>query len=144
MDKLSKILSGTKSDLFNIILNWEKITGVSNREIMIPGLLKNKILYVAVPNGMVAKTAVRFKHQITENINRCIGKNAVRDLVFTVDSSRFAGLEQKKPETEEKKPPISKKECAKKTENFEKQGISPSLAQTMAEIELLLKRDQEG
>ena len=143
MNRISQIIADTKNALFKILLNWEKIAGSSNRDIMIPFQLKSKVLSVAVPNGMVEKTASRFKEHIIENINRHIGKDSVTGIKFYIDTSKFTGVKKKEPEKAESREPVSKKEVLKKAAEIEKTGIAGSLAQTLAEIELLLKRDQK-
>lgn len=143
MNRISQIIADTKNALFKILLNWEKIAGSSNRDIMIPFQLKSKVLSVAVPNSMVEKTASRFKENIIENINRHIGKDSVTGIKFSIDTSKFTGVKKKESEKAEVREPVSKKEVLKKAAEIEKTGIAGSLAQTLAEIELLLKRDQK-
>jgi hypothetical protein len=139
-DRLSRIISETNNTLMTILLNWEKIAGKTNREIMIPFELRNKVLLVAVPNGMVAKTVVRFKEQMIGNINRQIRKNAVSEIKFFVDTARFGNVEIAEPAQTERKIEISKTDITKKTKELQKQGISEHLAETLAEIELLIEK----
>lgn len=139
-DRLSRIISETKSTFLTILLNWEKIAGKTNREIMIPFELRNKVLLVAVPNGMVAKTVVRFKEQMISNINREIRKNVVSEIKFFVDTARFGNVEIPEPAQPVKKVELSKTDITKKTKELQKQGISENLAQTLAEIELLIEK----
>jgi hypothetical protein len=143
MNRISQIIADSKNALFKILLNWEKIAGSSNRDIMIPFQLKSKVLSVAVPNSMVEKTASRFKEHIIDNINRHIGKDSVTGIKFSIDTSKFTGVKKKEPEKEEVREPVSKKEVSKKAAEIEKTGVAGSLAQTLAEIELLLKRDRK-
>jgi hypothetical protein len=140
INRLSRIISGTKNTFMTILLNWENIAGKTNREIMIPFELRNKVLFVAVPNGMVAKTAVRFKEQMIGNIHRETGKNHVSDIKFMVDTSRFGSSGHKEYEQPETKIEISKSELSKKIKELQKQGISEHLAGTLAEIELLIEK----
>jgi len=139
-NRLSRIISETKSTFLTILLNWEKIAGKTNREIMIPFDLKNKVLLVAVPNGMVAKTVVRFKEQMIGNINREIRKSAVSEIKFFVDSARFGNVEIAEPAQTERKIEISKTDLSRKIKELQKQGISEHLAGTLAEIELLIEK----
>ena len=140
INRLSRIISETRNIFMTILLNWENIAGKTNREIMIPFDLKNKVLLVAVPNGMVAKTVVRFKDQMINNINREIRKNSVSEIKFFVDTARFGNIEIKEMPRAEEKIEISKSELSKKIKELQKQGISEHLAGTLAEIELLIEK----
>ncbi len=140
--KISGIISdGIKNPLFHILMSWGKIAGPSNRDIMVPVQFKNKELTVVVPNGMVAKTALRFKKKIIENIIRLTKIMEVKDIKFVIDSALFN--EQDSPaETKKEVKKICDKKTSERKKHLVKMGISPSLAESFAQIEQLLEKTE--
>ncbi|MGI6395591.1 MAG: DciA family protein [bacterium] len=144
-NKLSEIIPCSKNTFTSILLKWGDIAGKTNREIMIPLEFKNKVLTIGVPNGMVSKTALRFKKQMIENISRQVKKNSVLDLKFVIDASKFPSqIKEEKEHPGKVKIEISKEELSKKTEEIIKLGVSSNLAKTFAEIELLKDKREKN
>jgi len=139
MKKVSEIVTSSKRVLFNIILNWSEIVGNSNRDIMILFQIKNKVLSVAVPNGMVAKTVARLKGTVIEKINSLVRKKAILDISFVVSPSRFPDQIKRAQAASPQKISVPSAEIRKRAAEMKKNGLSDSLAETFAEIELLLK-----
>lgn len=143
MKSVSQILGSEKNTLLKLIINWTEISGNSNRELMIPVEIKENILIIAVPNGMVAKSFARFKHQILINLDKVLRKNTISDIRFHVDPSRF---KDKAPEPliiTDHVPEISESELLAKKLEIESRGISSQLSETMARIELTWQKKKK-
>ncbi len=140
MKNISKIIDCETGDSFSkIIMNWTKITGNSNRDIMMPLKISNGTLVIAVPNGMVSKAAVRFKKKILENILNIAGSSGINDLKFVIDPKSF-NIKRSEEKPEKKIIEISPEETAQKKKQLEEMGISPELSETFAKIELLWEK----
>lgn len=144
MKSVSQILGSEKNTILKLIINWTEIAGVSNRELMIPAEIKDGILMIAVPNGMVAKTFARFKYQLLSNLGRVIKNINVSDIKFIIDPSRF---KEKTDRTENQGSPVvelSEQEILEKKKEIESKGITPSMAESMAKIELLWQKKKKN
>ena len=140
MKNISKIIDIKQSKPFSkIIMNWTKITGTSNRDIMMPLRISKEILVIAVPNGMVAKTAARFKKKILENILNIIGFCGINDLKFVIDYKSF-NIKKTDEKPQKKAIEICPVETSEKKKQLEKMGVSPELSETFAQIELLWEK----
>ncbi|HDT11626.1 MAG TPA: DUF721 domain-containing protein [bacterium] len=139
MDKFSKVLNKAMAKPFSrIVMNWSKIAGQSNRDIMMPLELRKGVLYIAVPNGMVAKAASRFKKKIIENITGIIGVSSLNDIKFKIEPALFKNKTKTPPvKTKKKTVKICDKKTAEKKEQLLKLGISSDLAEIFAQIEQL-------
>jgi hypothetical protein len=135
MKDISKIIQSKKKDPFiALIMNWSKIAGTNNREIMMPRRITDNVLVIAVPNGMVLKAAARFKKKIIDNIYKTIGVSGIKDIKFTVDFSSFKKLPEIE-KTEKRRFNICAEKVDKRRKELEKEGISPELSETFAQIE---------
>lgn len=143
MARVSQILNSCRNNLLKLVINWSEIAGASNREIMIPSEIQRHTLIIAVPNGMVAKTFVRFKPQLISNVNRFLNNNGISDIRFTVDASRFK-KEEKKSEKKQEEIKLSPEDIAMKRKELEAKGISAELSESMAKIELIWQQKKQN
>jgi hypothetical protein len=142
MDNFSKALDNSVTKPFSkIVINWSRIAGPSNREIMMPVELKKGVLTIAVPNGMVIKAAARFKQKIIDNIIRITGFAGLTDIKFSIDPKYFKSTPEKK-KIEKETIKICEEETAKIKEKLVKEGISSQLAETFAQIEQLWEKGE--
>jgi hypothetical protein len=107
---------------------------------MIPTDIKEKTLIIAVPNGMVAKTFVRFKNQLLSNISNIVRNSGISDIRFVVDISRFKEKKPVRTDNSKTAPELSPEEILMKKNELESKGISPSIAESMARIELIWQK----
>ncbi|HRZ79971.1 MAG TPA: DciA family protein [bacterium] len=143
MKRVSEVLSSERNSLLKILINWTEICGISNRELMIPVEIKDSSLVIAVPNGMVAKSFARFKHQILINLDKVLKKHSVSDIKFTVDPARFREKQPSPSNDTVAIPEISPEELLAKKLEIESRGISPALSGSMAKIELLWQKKEK-
>ncbi|HNW83104.1 MAG TPA: DciA family protein [bacterium] len=140
MKRVSQILGSEHSTILKLIINWTEIAGVSNRELMIPVDIRDRTLIIVVPNGMVAKTFVRFKNQLLSNIGNIVRNSGISDIKFIVDTTRFKEKKPVKTDPENIAPDLSPEEILKKKHELESKGISPAIAESMARIELIWQK----
>ena len=98
---------------------------------------------IAVPNGMVAKSFARFKHQLLINLDKVLKKHSVSDIKFVVDPSRFREKQPSPLNDAVSIPEISPEELLAKKLEIESRGISPALSGSMAKIELLWQKKEK-
>lgn len=140
MPKLDKILNSSGNAFFKIMINWTRIAGKSNREIMRPVRVSKGILFIAVPNSMVLKTVKRFQAAILMNIYETVKSSNVKEIKFFSDPSKFKESAIKAKPQKAEPVILDENEVKKRNEELLKMGIDGSLSETMAQIDFILKK----
>lgn len=144
MTQLKNILNDSGNTFFKLLVNWTAIAGKSNREIMKPNRITKKVLYVAVPNNMALKIVRRLEPEILKNVQVFSGKTSVKEIRFFSDPSKFPDIAEKTKKTAHKPTKLDNNEVEFRSSQLKELGIDSSLSRTMAEIDLILKKQKEN
>jgi len=144
MAQLKKILNDSRNTFFKLLINWTAIAGRSNREIMKPNRITKQILYVAVPNNMALRIVRRLEPEILKNVQAFSGKTSVKEIRFFSDPSKFPDVAKKTRKTIYKPTVLDNNDVEFRSSQLKEIGIDSSLSRTMAEIDLILKKQKEN
>jgi len=144
MAQLKNILNDSGNTFFKLLINWTTIAGKSNRDIMKPNRISKQILYVAVPNNMALKIIRRLEPEILRNVQAFSGKTSVKEIRFFSDPSKFQDVVKKAKKTAHKPTKLDNNDVEFRSSQLKEIGIDSSLSRTMAEIDLILKKQKEN
>lgn len=144
MAQLKNILNDSGNTFFKLLVNWTTIAGKSNREIMKPSRISKRILYVAVPNNMALRIVRHLEPEILKNVQAFSGKTSVKEIRFFSDPSKFPDVAEKTKKNVYKPTKLDSHDIEFRSHQLKGVGIDSSLSRTMAEIDLILKKQKEN
>ena len=141
---IQSIISESSNAIVTILINWKKIVG-GNSKIMMPSELKRGVLEIAVPNNIVLSTVSKFTDFIIGKTNAVLNQKIVKKLKFVVKPSCFSREKAPKNSNSSSVKNFSKEEIElKKKELVQKFNLDKDIAETAAEIELIVKTKQKS
>jgi hypothetical protein len=93
---------------------------------------------------MALKIVRRLEPEILRNVQAYSGKTSVKEIRFFSDPSKFPEVEERALKTAYKPTELDKNDVEFRSSQLKEIGIDSSLSRTMAEIDLILKKQKEN